>query len=238
MSITRAISKPPREDISSPGMLLACNDRSVWLATLEDYAVAIEKVSLRRGGKDLIELDRWYNHEARVIITGRQPWSMSSSDLRQIMRWKITRGKFRPLMKLIESNSDDLVRDVSSQSFEALRKKEYSAAIQILTALKGVGVATASAILSLLEPHEFPFMSDEALLTVLPTVKKDYSLKAYNLLTSRLKSKAEALGGSLTADDVGRAIWINAMILSESRSRSDIKDKSPELVPPTKRRRL
>lgn len=228
---------PSHVDISSPGLLLACDDRSVWVATLEGYPEAIQRISLKRG-KDLIALDHWYNHEARVAITSRTPWSMTSSDLRQIMRWKITRGKFRPLMKLIESNSDDQVREISSRSFEALKTGDYDASMQILTDLKGVGIATASAVLSLLEPHEFPFMSDEALLTVLPTSKKDYSLKSYISLKSMLKSKAEALGGSLSADDVGRAIWIQKVLLADSPSqRSKINDKSLDSAPPTKKQR-
>lgn len=224
-------------DISTPEQLFACDDREVWLATLERYADAIQKVSLKRG-QNLIPLDHWYNHEAKASITSREPWSMTCSDLKQIMLWKITRGKFRPLMKLIESNSSESVREISSRSFEALKNRDFAAAMEVLTALKGVGVATASAVLSLLDPNEFPFMSDEALLTVLPTTKKDYSIRSYTFLKSKLKSKAEALGGSLSADDVGRALWIHTVMLADSQGRrSDVRSSAHGSTPPTKKLR-
>lgn len=220
--------------------LLSSDDLSLWQEALNRYSEALESVSSRKG-KDLVALDEWYRHEAKEVITNRHPWSLNSLELKKIMLWKITRGKFRPLMKLIESNTDEQVRETSSLSFTALRNGEYEASMQILTSLRGVGIATASAILSLLEPNEFPFMSDEALLSVLPSSKKDYSLKSYSLMKAALKSKAEALGGSFTSEDIGRALWVHVVLFTDTKTKSahlkDTSNASHATLPLIKRRR-
>lgn len=84
---------------------------------------------------------------------------MTKSDLYQIMKWKITRGKSRPLLHLIESNDDATIRRVSKAAFAALvavgkpKQGEEEArvreAIEIMSqkAVRGVGPATATAVL-------------------------------------------------------------------------------------------
>ena len=41
----------------------------------------------------------------------------------QVMRWKLGRGKFRPLMSLLEGNSEEAVVECSRRAFEAKTPK-------------------------------------------------------------------------------------------------------------------
>lgn len=70
---------------------------------------------------------------------------------------KITRGKNRPLLHLIESNDDAVIRRVSREAFAALAKGKSGneeacvrQAIEIMAgkSVRGVGPATASAVLA------------------------------------------------------------------------------------------
>lgn len=84
---------------------------------------------------------------------------MTKSELYQIMKWKITRGKSRPLLHLIESNDDATIRCVSKEAFAALaaagksqqgeEEAHVRKAIEIMSqkAVRGVGPATATAVL-------------------------------------------------------------------------------------------
>lgn len=60
---------------------------------------------------------------------------------------------------MISALSDSSVRSASEKAFAVL--PHLPAALKEITALKGVGPATASAVLSVHSPHVAPFMSDE-----------------------------------------------------------------------------
>lgn len=67
---------------------------------------------------------------------------------------------FRPrLLDFVSSLDESLVKSASQKAFQSL--PDISKAVSELTVLKGVGPATASAILAAFAPHITPFMSDE-----------------------------------------------------------------------------
>lgn len=75
-----------------------------------------------------------------------------AADLVLLVEWKLTRGKMRPnLLSYARSHSDDTVLEVTTRGFAAWRQGSIKSAIDVLCQLKGVGPATASAILSLLD---------------------------------------------------------------------------------------
>ncbi|GFP84414.1 hypothetical protein PHJA_000585200 [Phtheirospermum japonicum] len=78
------------------------------------------------------------------------------------MEWKLARGKWRPrLLSFFSSLNDAVVRDASGKAFASL--PDVSKAMGELTILKGVGPATASAVLATYAPDVVPFMSDEVI---------------------------------------------------------------------------
>lgn len=63
------------------------------------------------------------------------------------------------LLDFVSSLAEDVVKSASQKAFQSL--PDISKAISELTVLKGVGPATASAILAAYAPEVAPFMSDE-----------------------------------------------------------------------------
>lgn len=165
-------------------MEFGCSDLSVWEKSLSAYSSRIESLNK----PDLVSLDRYYRDELPLILHQRNPNPfITTSELAQLMRWKLARGKwryslslslsidlyihilvllrtvcvnFRPRLLDFVSNLDEqVVKTASQKAFQSL--PELSKAVSELTVLKGVGPATASAILAAYAPHVAPFMSDE-----------------------------------------------------------------------------
>ncbi|KAM0949937.1 hypothetical protein DsansV1_C05g0058121 [Dioscorea sansibarensis] len=117
------------------------------------------------------------------------------------MQWKLSRGKWRPrLLDFVSSLDESQVEIASRQAFQCL--PDLSKAICELTVLKGVGPATASAVLAAYAPEVAPFMSDEAVSASMGSLK-DYSLKQYLELSEN--------GDVFTPSDVERALWSSAI---------------------------
>lgn len=67
---------------------------------------------------------------------------------------------FRPrLLDFVSSLDDAVVKSASEKAFQSL--PDVTKAVAELTVLKGVGPATASAVLAAFSPQLTPFMSDE-----------------------------------------------------------------------------
>ncbi|THF98143.1 hypothetical protein TEA_004147 [Camellia sinensis var. sinensis] len=119
---------------------------------------------------------------------------------------------FRPrLLDFVSSLDEALVKSASQKAFQSL--PDISKAVSELTVLKGVGPATASAVLAAYAPDVAPFMSDEAMVAALGN-SKDYTLKQYILFVDKLQAKAKELsakGDTFTPSDVERAVWSSAI---------------------------
>ena len=94
-----------------------------------------------------------------------------------------------------------------------LSKHNWEGAINEITVLKGVGVATATAILAPFSPSDIPFMADEVMEAV--SCHRDYTMKIYKEMRLRLVQKAKDLqelsSFQWTAENVGKALWTCAM---------------------------
>lgn len=72
-------------------------------------------------------------------------------------------GTFRPsLKKLVQSNSEEFIRETTASAFSS--QDTVDARLNTLIKLKGIGPATASLLLSTLDPEGIPFFSDELFL--------------------------------------------------------------------------
>lgn len=186
-----------------------CLNRSVWKEALSSYSARI--VSLNK--PQLVSLDDFYCNQLPALIRQRNPNPyITTSELSKLMQWKLTRGKWRPrLLDFVSSLDEALVKSASQKAFQSL--PDISKAISELTVLKGVGPATASALLAAYAPDVAPFMSDEAMVAALGN-SKDYTLKQYLVFADKLQNKARELsveGDSYTPSDVERALWSSAV---------------------------
>ncbi|KAF3586972.1 hypothetical protein F2Q69_00031839 [Brassica cretica] len=122
-----------------------CSDVGVWKKALSSYESKVESLNK----PDLVSLDQYYRVELPSLLHGRDPNPyLTTSELSQLMKWKLSRGKWRPrLLDFVSSLDDSVVKSASEKAFKSL--PDISKAVNELTVLKGVGPATASAELKL-----------------------------------------------------------------------------------------
>ncbi|KAL7085358.1 hypothetical protein ACP275_14G277400 [Erythranthe tilingii] len=206
------------------------SDAGVWREALSSYEATMENI----GKPNLIPLDDFYRNELPNLLHKRNPNPYITTDeLSKLMQWKLARGKWRPrLLSFVSSLDDAVVRDASGKAFASL--PDVSKAISELTVLKGVGPATASAVLAAYAPDVAPFMSDEAMVAVVGD-SKDYSLKRYLVFAEKIQIKAKELSSSddiFTPSDVERAVWsstIGAKVKASSTKSDDVvSEKKPK----------
>lgn len=123
------------------------------------------------------------------------------------MQWKLARGKWRPLQKLVATNNAETVEKVSAKAFAKL--PNIKLANKELCALRAIGPATASAVLVTI-CTDAPFMADEAMEAVPGLGERNYTLPHYLEFASALQERARELGDGWTPELVGRALWSEA----------------------------
>ncbi|XP_061666390.1 uncharacterized protein zgc:112496 [Syngnathoides biaculeatus] len=141
--------------------LFDCVHPAEWRRVEGKYWDVVEAKSNAKKPGRLLQLEKWYQEELPAVISSRCDKHVTRSEVVKLMEWKLTRGKFRPrLQQLISSNSEDAVDQCSRKAFGLL--PDVAAAVAELSSLKGVGPATASAVLAAAAPDRAAFMSDEA----------------------------------------------------------------------------
>ncbi|KAK8937469.1 hypothetical protein KSP39_PZI012047 [Platanthera zijinensis] len=185
-------------------MEFSCSNLSSWKSSLASYDSCLE--SLQK--PDLISLDAFYRKEIPLLIRQREPQPfIARPELHRLVRWKLSRGKWRPrLLDFASSLPETLVESASKKAFASL--PDLRKAVSELTVLKGIGPATASAILAAYAPNVAPFMSDEAMVATLGSAK-EYTLKQYLYFAEKLQEKAKSFSVRYcyaTPSDIWRAI--------------------------------
>lgn len=176
-----------------------------WAAALDDYTDVVQ----RQGVERLPELDRWVRETLPEQIAGRTEPHITLEELEQVTRWKMSRGVWRGRnLALVRSNTEAEVREISA---EALRRiPDRRAPITILSRLKGVGPATASAMAAAAAPEHYPFFDDIAAAQVPGLGKVAYTGAYYQRYADALRAKAAEIGGRWTPVMVERALWAHA----------------------------
>ncbi|OBT88640.1 hypothetical protein VE02_04000 [Pseudogymnoascus sp. 03VT05] len=132
---------------------------------------------------------------------------LEKDDVVRLVKWKLKHGKFRPnLLKLVSSNSP---QGVAATSLASFAMKDNISAIRTMSLLSGVGPATASLLLSVHDPDNVLFFSDEAYRWLVCGGKEQsirYSLKEYEQLEVRAKELMERLG--VGAREVERTAFV------------------------------
>ncbi|XP_023230567.1 uncharacterized protein LOC111630661 [Centruroides sculpturatus] len=165
------------------------------LSLYKDVLKAKASTRTKKGGpEELVRLDTWYQEQLPKIIHSRKEPHITHEELIQIIKWKLIRGKFRPrLIDLVRINTESSVFQISKKAFRRIPK--ISSAINALTSLKGIGPASASAILAAAYPEHVPYMADESMLSTPGVEGTDYTLSEYlnyyekiKVCTNRLNS--------------------------------------------------
>ncbi|KAL9396457.1 hypothetical protein Peur_010710 [Populus x canadensis] len=211
------------------------SDVSLWKNSLSAYPARIQSLNK----PNLVSLDDFYRIELPSLIHQRNPDPhITTPELSKLMQWKLSRGKWRPrLLDFVASLDESHVKSASQKAFESL--PDVSKAVSALTVLKGVGPATASAVLAAYAPDVAPFMSDEAMEAVLGN-SKDYTLKQYLLFVDKLQTKSKELSSVrdiFTPSDIERALWSSAVGAKLLALQSDPDSKKANTARDIKRKR-
>ncbi|KAK3943700.1 hypothetical protein QBC46DRAFT_306842 [Diplogelasinospora grovesii] len=190
---------------------------SEFAECLGRYASCIEAISESKGAKagqkTLAELDQYrYGEALDAFGSGKvKATCMGLDDVKTLVEWKLRHGKFRPaLMKLVSSNDPKAAQETIQKAFKLYQdKSDVSAALGILTQLKGIGPATASLLLAVHDPENVIFFADEAFYWLCCGGSKapiKYNLKEYTDLNTRAQAVAKRLG--VKAVDVERVAFV------------------------------
>ncbi|KAI9870206.1 MAG: hypothetical protein M1830_004534 [Pleopsidium flavum] len=113
-------------------------------------------------------------------------------------------GTFRPrLTQLVASNSEEDIQRTTREAFKtyASNPDDYAVSIKKLATLKGIGPATASLLLSVYDPENVPFFSDEVFRWICWDEKSGwgrkikYDVKEYKELFEGVKAVRTRLTG-------------------------------------------
>lgn len=178
-------------------------------ARLRDAIDAYPDLVERQGVAKLPEHDRWYREELPGLIAARSPAHVTLPELVRVTEWKMARGVWRaPNLVLVRGNDPDAVVETSAA---ALAKVPHPRTpIAHLAELKGVGPATASAVVAAAAPELYPFF-DEIVAALLPELGKvAWTLGYYVRYAEALRDRAKQLGEGWTPVALERALWAHA----------------------------
>jgi len=178
-----------------------------WDAALAEYPRTIEA----RGGERLHALDRWYHEDLPAAVHARKPAHLTGDELVQLVRWKMGRGIWRPNnLQLAATNSDE---DVAAATREGLAAApDLLAPVRAIARLRGVGAATASAVLAAIFPESYPFLED-VIAAQIPTLGPPaFTPRYYVAYASAIRDRAAVLAAVCphqpwTPHAVDLALW-------------------------------
>ena len=178
---------------------------------------------------------------------------MTKRDLDAVVSWKFVVGKARPsIRKLVQSNADKVVDQHTRQAICTAKnihqqkqenEEEINKALAEMEQLKGIGPATASAVLSLVNPSVFCFMYDEVIDCFMP--QRDYKRSTYLAVRSECQKIAITLNdagssSSWTPSRVATVLWTacrDCAIHGASTEQPQDGDKHPKAETPSSRRK-
>jgi len=214
------------------------DNANIWSAYLNEYDKAVKLVSIKKKNQELIQLDKWLWNDLKKDVYDRydvQPdngYYLTKEELSNIMKWKLLRGTFRPLQKLVDSNSVDSVKLHTNEALNILcdvnndNYNDWKKALNELIKLKGIGVATASIVLAVFAQHLCPFMSDEVIKAIYYNSKICYTNSVYVFIQAKLAAKMNiinAISNTIwTVEMLGKALWV-ADILNEYNKCDNVK---------------
>jgi hypothetical protein len=192
------------------------DDPAEWRKALDAYPDRLAALN----DPKLQELDAWFWGSLGDAIRARDPNRLTAPELVRVVEWKLARGKFRPnLVKFARAHTEATAGEATGEALKRFadatdknkkRDKNWLAAcLAPLVALKGIGPATASAVLAAATPF-IPMMSDELIAVALPnaTSSQMYSMPRLQALVEATAFKAKRVG--MTPREVERAIFAEA----------------------------
>jgi hypothetical protein len=223
--------KYTRAGVERAVKLAQCTDKSLWCKIEARYTEMLKA----KGGDELVECDRYCRKDLKARMI--QQKFITKDELLKIVQWKFLKGKPRhALMSLLKSNSESDVKDRTKSGMIFANDQNVDAAIDEIAKLRGVGPATASAILSIFKPSLFAFMDDEVIECLYDDGKRGYTTKIYRHMNDECTKLANQLNRIRNDDKnpndkdewnpsrVGRALWTAARLCATGLDDDDNDD--------------
>jgi hypothetical protein len=230
----------PRPGSAAAKKLWRNTDVAAWEGALNAYDACIKPIQNGKGKatQHMKADDKWWRNELPETMRQRKSSHITKGELERVMRWKLARGKWRPLQKMVGENKEDDVVICSTKAFACLEKKskakrrpeDIKAAVTEMIALRAIGPATATAVLAAF-CSDVPFMADEAMEGSIG--ERNYTMRHCMEFTNALQNRAKELGSHWTPEMVSRAMWAAAKSL-EFGIKSGNPKKRPASPPPSK----
>ena len=179
---------------------------SRWYDALVDYDAAIAAVPRAR----LRDHDTWYRTELPALIASRVPGYVLHEEMVRITEWKMARGVWRaPNLALVRGNTPDDVISASRSAWEQV--PHPTKPVTALVSLKGVGAATASALLAVMAPATYPFFDEDVAAQVPQLGPVAWTNGYYARYAVALRARSAQLSAAFTREFtpvmVERALW-------------------------------
>ena len=186
------------------------DDVSAWHAALDGYDAAIAALPNAK----LAGHDAWYREALPQLVSARTPMHVTHDEMVRITEWKMARGVWRaPNLVLVRNNPAGAVEAATSDASTLLDVP--AKALAAVSALGGVGPATASAVLAVMAPERFPFFDEIVTGQVAPHVegmgKIAWTAPYYRKYAAALVARADALAAGWHATMVERALWAHGV---------------------------
>ena len=200
-----------------------------WIECLRDFDEVVS--GHPKKGPGLVELERWW---LQLCSPASPKPNIDRNDLMKLIDWKGKRGKFRPaLVAYARDQHEAALKTASAAAYKLLAEKTskhldqktLTEALNPLLELRGIGPATASAVLAAYDDRVM-FMSDELLEEL--HGKREYTLKSYIALFDELQGIQKTLMRGedarwLSLRDMERAVFVD--VLRRRRGDGDVAGK-------------
>lgn len=137
----------------------------------------------------------------------RQPFYLTTSDLDNVLRWKL-RGQYGRGRALRGANSDRVLQEVSRLALNITHEdEEYELELRlhILAALRGVSLPIATAILAFAEPDRCGAIDYRSWRILFGQERRSFSIANYFQYLTQIRPLAAALKWSVLETDL--ALW-------------------------------
>ena len=161
---------------------------------------------LRNASPDYMETEA-LKAEFRQSRLERTPFFLTGEQLDRVFRWKL-RGQYMRQSARRARNSEAAYRTVTEAVFKVVGPEfEYECALRLglLSALPGLGIPVASAVLALTEPQQYCVVDRLGWRAVFGEKRESFAIADYLRYRAEVSRLAAELGWSVQETDL--AIW-------------------------------
>jgi hypothetical protein len=170
-------------------------------------AISEELVAISIKSPDFAETQK-FKKRLQASVFARKPAYLNSSELDQIIAWKLD-SQYPRSRALRSMNLDNVVVPVTRACLEVVSPDspyEIELKIRILSTLRGIATPLASAVLAILEPNKYAVIDTLLWEFFMGQEKQAFSTTEYQLFLANVKELSGLTG--LSMQETEHALWI------------------------------